>query len=102
MTTMKTLISCTLLMLLAGTVNAATWRCGSALASSGDSTAEVLSKCGEPNNRAFIGYKEQTDSYGFTHEVQIEEWNYGPRNGMNYFLRFEGNRLNRIDSKRGD
>ncbi|KIP90466.1 MULTISPECIES: DUF2845 domain-containing protein [Pseudomonas] len=102
MTTMKTLISCTLLMLLAGTANAATWRCGNALASTGDSTAEVQSKCGEPNNRAFIGYKDQTDSYGFTHEVQIEEWNYGPRNGMNYFLRFEGNRLNRIDSKRGD
>lgn len=102
MTTMKTLISCTLLMLLAGTANASSWRCGNALVSTGDSTAEVQSKCGDPNNRAFTGYKEQTDKYGFTHEVQTEEWSYGPRNGMNYFLRFEGNRLTRIDSKRGD
>ena len=102
MTMIKTLISCSLLALLAGTANAATWRCGSAIASTGDTTAEVQAKCGEPNNRDFVGYKDQTDRYGFTHEVQVEEWNYGPRNGMNYFLRFVGNRLERIDSKRGD
>ncbi|WP_081729161.1 DUF2845 domain-containing protein [Pseudomonas sp. URMO17WK12:I4] len=102
MTMIKTLIPCALLVLLAGTVNASTWRCDRAIASTGDTTAEVQAKCGEPNNRSFIGYKDQTDRYGFTHEVQIEEWSYGPRNGMNYFLRFEGNRLERIDSKRGD
>jgi hypothetical protein len=41
------------------------------------------------------------DEYGFYHEVAVEEWAYGPRNGMYQFLRFEGNRLNKIDSKRG-
>ncbi len=35
-------------------------------------------------------------------EVQIEEWAYGPRNGMYYYLRFEGNRLVKIESKRGN
>lgn len=102
MTMIKTFISCTLLVLLAGTANAASWRCGSGLVSTGDSTGEVQSKCGEPNNRAFLGYKEVTDRYGFANEVQLEEWSYGPRNGMHYFLRFEGNRLEKIDSKRGD
>jgi hypothetical protein len=34
--------------------------------------------------------------------VPIEEWTYGPRNGMYHFLRFEGNRLRDIDSKRGN
>ena len=42
------------------------------------------------------------DDYGFYNEVPIEEWTYGPRNGMYHFLRFEGNRLRDIDSKRGN
>jgi len=41
------------------------------------------------------------DEYGFRQEVRIEEWVYGPTNGMYHFLRFEGNRLRRIDSERG-
>ncbi len=36
MTMIKTLIPCALLMLLAGTVDAATWRCDRAIASTGD------------------------------------------------------------------
>lgn len=100
--TMKALLSCILIMLAAGTANAASWRCGSALVSTGDSSGEVQSKCGDPNNRAFLGYREVTDQYGFVNEVQVEEWSYGPRNGMSYFLRFEGNRLEKIDSKRGN
>ena len=99
---MKRLTTFTLLMLLAVQAQAATWRCGSDLVSSDDSTGEVLSKCGEPNERAFLGYREKVDRYGFSHEVALEEWSYGPRNGMYYFLRFEGNRLTRIDSKRGN
>jgi hypothetical protein len=92
----------TLLVLLAGSSEAATLRCGSALISTDDSTHEVLGKCGEPRSRDFLGYREVRDDYGFYHEVPIEEWTYGPRNGMYHFLRFEANRLRDIDSKRGN
>ncbi|WP_439860907.1 DUF2845 domain-containing protein [Pseudomonas sp. MBLB4136] len=88
---------------LANAVDAAsTLRCGSALVSRDDSAAEVLDKCGEPVSRDFLGYREVLDYYGFRHEVSVEEWTYGPRNGMYHFLRFEGNRLDRIDSERGN
>ena len=78
-----------------------TYRCGSALVSKTAPTSEVQSKCGEPASRDFLGYKEVLDDYGFRHEVQIEEWIYGPTNGMYHFLRFEGGRLTEIRSKRG-
>ncbi|MCQ4321196.1 DUF2845 domain-containing protein [Stutzerimonas stutzeri] len=78
-----------------------TFRCGRNLVSLRASTAEVQAKCGEPSSRALTGYKELIDEYGFRQEVQIEEWTYGPTNGMYHFLRFEGNRLSNIDSERG-
>ncbi|XLX39552.1 DUF2845 domain-containing protein [Ectopseudomonas mendocina] len=78
-----------------------TYRCGSALVSTSAPSAEVLNKCGEPASRDFLGYKEVVDSYGFRNEVSVEEWVYGPRSGMYYFLRFEGGRLTEIRSKRG-
>lgn len=77
-----------------------TLRCGSSLISLGDSWVEVQQKCGEPVERTPLGYRDKTDFYGFTHSVQIEEWSYGPRNGMYHFLRFEGGQLVRINSSR--
>lgn len=78
-----------------------TYRCASNLVSLRASTVEVLTKCGEPVSREVSGYRELADDYGFRHEVQIEEWTYGPTNGMYHFLRFEGNRLSKITSRRG-
>ena len=80
---------------------ASTHRCGNQLVSLDDSSHEVHSKCGEPNSRDPLGYRDRRDDYGFLHEVAVEEWSYGPYNGMYYFLRFEGNRLVRISSRRG-
>ena len=51
--------------------------------------------------RQFLGYREVIDYYGGTTQVPIEEWSYGPRNGMYYYLRFEANRLIKVESKRG-
>lgn len=79
-----------------------TLRCGSGLVSVGAPAAEVLAKCGEPVSRDFLGYRERQDEWGFFQEVAVEEWTYGPRNGMYQFLRFEANRLARIQSKRGN
>jgi len=98
----STLLAALTLTLFALQVQASsTFRCGSKLVSLRDSTAEGHAKCGEPANRSFTGYKELVDEYGFRQEVQIEEWTYGPTNGMYHFLRFEGNRLSNIDSERG-
>tara|TARA_R110000868_G_scaffold1348_4_gene10338 strand:- start:653 stop:952 length:300 start_codon:yes stop_codon:yes gene_type:complete len=97
---MKKLI-CSLLIALPLTTHASsTLRCDSGLISLQDSTSIVSSKCGEPISREFVGYREVQDEYGFYNEVAVEEWAYGPRNGMYQFLRFEGNRLIKIDSKR--
>lgn len=90
-----------LLTLLTDTVLAAsTWRCGSSVVSLKHSTHEVENRCGAPENREFLGYKAVLDDYGYRQEVQVEEWTYGPNNGMRHYLRFEGNSLVNIQSKR--
>ncbi|WP_460164604.1 DUF2845 domain-containing protein [Pseudomonas sp. S2_F03] len=76
-----------------------TLRCGSQLISVGDRPSEVLQKCGEPVSRDVLGYKRSANR---REEFQVEEWTYGPNGGMYQFLRFEGNRLTQITSKRGN
>ena len=76
-----------------------TLRCGSQLISVGDRSSEVLQKCGEPVSRDLLGYKRSADR---REEFQLEEWTYGPNGGMYQYLRFEGNRLKQITSKRGN
>ncbi len=70
-------------------------RCGSRLVSTGDSSADVLARCGEPRSRDSLGYREVVGEWGKRYEVEVQEWVYGPWNGMLYFVRFEGNRLER-------
>ncbi|AHL74426.1 hypothetical protein CH92_04720 [Stutzerimonas stutzeri] len=76
---------------------AETLRCGSQLISTGDRIFEVERKCGQPVQRDLIGHT--LGSYA-RHELVIEEWVYGPNNGMFSILTFEGNRLIRIESRR--
>jgi hypothetical protein len=80
---------------------ASTLRCQSQLISLTDHSNEVQSKCGEPQSKDFLGYRQVFDEYGGSRQVGIALWGYGPRNGMYYYLRFEANRLVKIDSKRG-
>ncbi|WP_397449883.1 DUF2845 domain-containing protein [Pseudomonas sp. NA-150] len=90
------------ILMLAGfsfEAHADTLRCGSQLISAGDREFEVQQKCGEPVSRNQIGYKRSANR---REEVAVDEWIYGPNNGMYQYLRFEGGRLIRIDSKRGD
>ena len=86
---------------LVGVVQADTLRCGSQLISVGDRMFEVQQKCGQPVSQDIIGYKETVNHYRQVDQVQVQEWVYGPSNGMYQYLRFEGGRLVRIDSKRG-
>ncbi|SDT27197.1 DUF2845 domain-containing protein [Pseudomonas oryzae] len=91
---------CLILLLIAPPLYAGSLRCQSQLVTTGDRADEVLRKCGEPATRDQIGLRERTDAYGRFELVPVEEWSYGPRNGMYYFLRFEGNRLVEVDSQR--
>jgi hypothetical protein len=80
---------------------AGTLRCGSQLISVGDRMFEVQQKCGQPVSQDVIGYKETVNHFRQVDQVQVQEWIYGPNNGMYQYLRFEGGRLVLIDSKRG-
>lgn len=83
--------------LLCGSVQADTLRCGSQLVSLGDRAFEVERKCGAPLHRDPIGY---TLGPYDRREYVVEEWVYGPSNGMLSILRFEGNRLVAIERRR--
>lgn len=72
-------------------------RCGSALVSVGDRAFEVEQRCGQPKYRDVLGYS--LGEYD-RREFRIEEWVYGPNNGMLYILTFEANRLRSIETKR--
>ncbi|MCD5996295.1 DUF2845 domain-containing protein [Pseudomonas sp. CDFA 602] len=80
---------------------ASTLRCGSQLISTGDRLFGVQEKCGEPVSQEVLSTGETYGRrYGSAPAVRIEEWIYGPDHGMYQYLRFEGGRLVRIESKR--
>ena len=81
----------------ASLAHAETLRCGSQLVSLDDRRFEVLRKCGEPAFRDLVGYSIGPHE---RREYQIEEWVYGPDNGMLSILTFEGTRLRAIERRR--
>ena len=98
---MNRMFTAALLALFASHAHASsTWRCEGKLVSVNDPKAVVLHKCGSPVSQDLTGSKLWRDEYGFEHEVVVEEWVYGPRNGMYHYLTFEGGTLKKIDSKR--
>jgi hypothetical protein len=96
---MRTLSRTLLLTLLITPLmaQAETLRCGSQLVSLDDRLFEVLQKCGEPAFRDLVGYSLGPNE---RREYQIEEWVYGPDNGMLSILTFEGTRLRAIERRR--
>lgn len=93
------LVLCSALIaaLFGGNASADTLRCGNNLVSLGDRPFEVERKCGAPVHRDPVGY---TLGPNERREYLIEEWVYGPSNGMLSILRFEGNRLTAIERRR--
>ncbi|AHY44086.1 DUF2845 domain-containing protein [Stutzerimonas decontaminans] len=88
-----------LLLVAFTSAQADTMRCGSQLVTTGDRAFEVERKCGMPQHRDLVGY---TLSRNDRQEFALEEWVYGPRNGMLSILTFEGNRLVRIETRRAN
>ena len=91
------IVLCALLSMASASTLASTFRCGSQLVSLGDRSFQVLKKCGEPVARETVGYTIGEYNH---RELHIQEWVYGPNNGMYHYLRFEGNRLTSIESQR--
>ena len=79
---------------------AATMRCGNALIAEGDTSFEVLKKCGEPADRQIIEPAIQADGNPRTNSVTVETWVYGPNSGANSFLKFIDGRLVNIEIRR--
>ncbi|MBC9249445.1 hypothetical protein A9179_04050 [Pseudomonas alcaligenes] len=94
---MRRALGCAALLLAGGLAQASTLRCGSNLVSEGDRAFEVEQKCGAPAHRDLVGYT--LGGYD-RREFKVEEWVYGPNNGMLSILTFEGNRLVRIETRR--
>lgn len=96
---MRALATTLLLALVSASslAQAETLRCGSQLVSLDDRRFEVLQKCGEPAFRDLVGYSLGPNE---RREYQIEEWVYGPDNGMLSILTFEGTRLRAIERRR--
>ncbi|MBK3760428.1 DUF2845 domain-containing protein [Stutzerimonas frequens] len=86
-------------LLISASATADTLRCGNQLVTTGDRTFEVERKCGAPQHRDVVGYRLGRHD---RHELTLEEWVYGPRNGMLSILTFEGNRLVRIETRRAN
>ena len=79
----------------------ATMRCGSEINNEGNTTFEVLRKCGEPKNREIINPIADNNSKKANNKaVPVENWVYGPDNGMYRYLRFVDGILTQIKSQR--
>ncbi|WP_437881599.1 DUF2845 domain-containing protein [Pseudomonas sp. LRF_L74] len=94
---MKRLLGALALAALGTGASASTMRCGSNLINVGDRAFEVERLCGAPVRQDLIGYSGGPYA---RNELKLEEWLYGPTNGMLYILRFEGNRLTNIETRR--
>ena len=91
------MVWCAALTILSSVAMASTFRCDSQLVSMGDRAFDVLRKCGEPVTREALGFTVSDYNH---RELPIEEWIYGPKGGMYYYLRFIGGELVKISSSR--
>ena len=74
-------------------------RCGTKLVQPGDLALQVRDKCGDPVSEEVIGYSLRAAPPGLRgeREYKIEQWIYGPDQGIYHVLRFEAGRLHDID-----
>lgn len=93
-------MSLIILMALTALSAQASMRCENGIASEGDSTEQVLRKCGAPASRKQTGMIEDRRVLDRREFIGTEEWVYGPRGGMYQHLIFEGSKLVRILSHR--
>lgn len=95
---MRKLLLTPLLSLASLNAQAGSLHCEHGIADKGDRSSEALQKCGTPVSQAVAGH---TQDHNGNAQFIKEEWIYDDGNGMLHFLQFEGERLVRVDSKRG-
>ena len=78
----------------------ASMRCPKGIISGGETTFEVLHKCGEPDSKERIDPVLEADGKTVSKSATIENWVYGPQNGMYRFLKFIDGSLVKIESHR--
>lgn len=93
-----TFLMCALLG--AGQAYAETMRCDDGIISTGATSFEVLTKCGEPSDKETVNPTVQPDGHLPRGAVTVETWVYGPNNGAHNFLRFIDGKLVKIETRR--
>jgi hypothetical protein len=78
----------------------ASMRCQNGIISGGETIAEVTRKCGQPDNRDILQPVVESNGKVPFGSATIEDWVYGPTNGMYRYLRFIDGKLASIKSKR--
>jgi hypothetical protein len=79
----------------------ASMRCDKGIISGGELIAEVLRKCGDPDSRQITEPVVGANGKTPYRSVTVEDWVYGPRNGLYQYLRFIDGKLASIRSSRG-
>ena len=92
-------IATCLLWLAATASQAATLRCDSGIISEGDGVFDVLKKCGDPTRRDVIDPVVGANGRVPDKSVPVENWVYGPRNGVYRYLKFVDGKLVSITTK---
>lgn len=88
-----------IILILMLAVPAHALRCGNELVNEGDSKAQVLIRCGDPEYKEVIGYIDQLRFGQRIRVMKIESWIYYLKEwGTEYVytLEFEGNTLKKI------
>lgn len=80
--------------------DAATMRCNGELIATGESSFEVLKKCGGPYDKEIVKPAIRPDGNPARESVTVETWIYGPDNGAHRFLRFIDGQLVKIETRR--
>ncbi|MDY7562640.1 DUF2845 domain-containing protein [Pseudomonas sp. 10B1] len=88
------------LMLAASGNDQASMRCASGLIDEGDTISAVVSRCGQPANRRVSAPAVNADGVQAYKSVTVEDWVYGPANGLYQYLRFIDGKLVSIRSAR--
>ncbi len=98
--TIYTAMLATLVLVIYPIAAQASMRCPNGIISGGETTFEVLHKCGEPDSKEKVSPARGGDGEIINNSVTVENWVYGPNNGMYKFLKFIDGTLVKIESRR--
>lgn len=78
----------------------ATMRCNDGIVATGESTQDVLDKCGAPSSQVTDSPVIDENGFVVRGAATVKHWTYTPPGGIRYQLRFLDDRLVEIRSRR--